>query len=142
MRDRGVGLDELHAVSCQVDRPEERRREGQRQDRRADVVAEPGERQLRGPRPATGLGRGLVDADRAPGTGQGDRGGQAVRSGPDDDRVDGRVTLLDVTASRCRAARSAAARPARHPRRVIQRIGEVIVRRADRSVALLRTLRQ
>ena len=51
-------------------------------------MAEPGERQFRGPRPATGRRRGLVDTDRAPGTGQGDRRGQAVRPGPDDDRID------------------------------------------------------
>ena len=88
MGDRGVRVDELDAAGGEVDRPEERRGERQRQDRRADVVAEPGEGQLRGPRPAAGLGRGLVDADRAPGTGQGDRGGEAVRPGPDDDRVD------------------------------------------------------
>ena len=86
--DRRVRVDELDAARREVDRGEERRGDRQRQDRRADVVAEPGEGQLGGPRPATGRRRGLVDADRAPGTGQGDGGGQAVRPGPDDDRVD------------------------------------------------------
>src|SRR6185369_12642460 len=91
MRDRGVRVDEFDAVCGQVDRLEERRRDGEWQDRRADIVAEPGEGQLRGPRPATGLGGGFVDADRASGTGKGDRGGEAVRSGTDDDRVDASV---------------------------------------------------
>ena len=61
---------------------EERRGDGQRQDRRAHVVAEAGERQLGGPRPAAGRRGGLVDTDRAPGTGQRDRRGQAVRARP------------------------------------------------------------
>ena len=109
-------------------------RERQRQDRRADVVAEPGQRQLRGPGPATGRRGGLVDADRAPGTGQGDGRGQAVRSGPDDDRVD---------AGRSRVAPRPLSDPAGpHPRRVSLRTGAVRVRRADRIVALLRRLRQ
>ena len=85
------GWIDLDAARGEVDRAEERRGERQRQDRRAHVVAEPGERQLHGPGPATGLVGGLVDADRAPGTGQRDRRGQAVRPGPDDDRVDRRL---------------------------------------------------
>ncbi len=86
--DRRVGVDQLDAAGREVDRPEERRGEGQRQDRRADVVAEPGQRQLGGPGPAAGRVGGLVDADRAPGTGQGDRRGQAVGPGADDDGID------------------------------------------------------
>ena len=46
MGDRRVGMDELHAVRGQIHGPEERRRQGERQDRRAGVVAEPGERQF------------------------------------------------------------------------------------------------
>ncbi len=46
------------------------------------------ERQLGGACPATGRRGCLVDADRAPGTGQRDRGGQPVRPGPDHDRID------------------------------------------------------
>ena len=91
VRDRRIGMDDLDAVGGQVDRGEERRRQRQRQDRRAHVVAEPGQRQLHGPRPAAGLRGGLVDADRAPGTGQRDGRGQPVRPGPDDDRVDRRL---------------------------------------------------
>ena len=67
---------------------EERRGDGQRQDRRAHVVTKAGQRELGGPRPATGLVRSLVDPDRAPGTGQRYRGGEAVRPRPDHDRVE------------------------------------------------------
>ena len=88
MGERRVGVDELDAVGVPVDRPEERRGGGQRQDRRAHVVAEPGERQLRGPGAATDRGGRLVDPDRAAGTGQGDRRGEAVGPRPDDDRVE------------------------------------------------------
>ena len=91
--DRAAAVERVGERRVRVDRArrpraarsivgEERRGERQRQDRRAHVVAEPGERQLGGPRPAAGRRRGLVDTDRAPGTGQGDRRGQAVRARP------------------------------------------------------------
>ena len=88
VRDRRVRMDQLHPARGQVDRGEERRCQRQRQDRRAHVVAEPGQGQLHRPRPATGLIGRLVDTDRAPGTGQRDGRRQAVGSRPDDDRVD------------------------------------------------------
>ena len=68
--------------------PEERRGDGQRQDRRAHVVAEPGQGQLRVRVPPPVVVGRLVDPDRAPGTGQRDRRGQPVRARPDDDRVE------------------------------------------------------
>jgi hypothetical protein len=50
-------------------------------------VAEAGERELRRARPAAdGVAR-LEDANRPPGLGNGDRGGQAVRARADDDGV-------------------------------------------------------
>ena len=88
VRDGSIGVDQLHAMGSPVDGPHERRRQRQRQDRRAHVVVESGERQLLGPGPATDGRGGLVDADRAPGTEQGDRRGQAVRAGADDDGID------------------------------------------------------
>ena len=91
MGDRRVRVDELDAVRGEVDRGEERRGDRQRQDRRAHVVAEAGERQLGGADPATGRVGGLVDPDRAAGAGEGDRRRQAVRAGPDDDRVEASV---------------------------------------------------
>ena len=60
-------------------------------DGRADVVDEPGQRELRGPRPAADRVRGLVDADGPPGARQLDRGGEPVRARPDDDRVERRA---------------------------------------------------
>ena len=84
-------------------------------------MAEPGQCQVRRPGPtADGRGR-LIDTNRAPGTGQGDRRGQAVRSGPDDDRVGSR-----------RGARGSSRGAAPHPRPVSLRTGAVRVRRADR----------
>src|SRR5262249_16390917 len=68
--DRGVGLYPLDAVAREVDRTEERRGDAQRVGRRAHVVHEPGQGQLRGPRPAAdGRGR-LVDAHRPPAPGE------------------------------------------------------------------------
>ena len=47
VRERRFRLDPLEAVARQVQRPEERRRDAQRVDRRAGVVDEAGQRQLR-----------------------------------------------------------------------------------------------
>ena len=102
----------------QVDRGEEGRGQRQRQDRRAHVVAEPGQGQGHRPRPATRLIGRLVDADRAPGTGQRDGRRQAVGSRPDDDRVDPAVlhvamlgTSGGADATRGRTNEDAMARP-------------------------------
>ena len=100
MCDRHVRVDDLDAAGGEVDRGEERGGESQRQDRRAHIVAEPGQRQLHRPRPATGLRGGLIDADRASGPGQGDGRGQPVRAGPDDDRIDHRSGHERVAARR------------------------------------------
>ena len=67
---------------------------------------------------------GLVDPDRAPGTGQGDRRGEAVRPGPDDDGVD-------------RAARPAVARSATHERRDRRAGGGRSARRFDLVVRVV-----
>ena len=88
MGERRIGLDQLDPAGGQVDRPEERRGDGQWQDGRADVVAEPRQCQLCGPRPAARRPGCLVDMNRAPRTGDRDRRRQAVRTGPDHDRVD------------------------------------------------------
>ena len=90
--DRGVRMEELDAVGREVHGPEERRGDREGQDRRADVVPEAGEGQFLGSCPATGRRRRLVDPDRAPGTGQGDRCRQPVGPGSDDDRID-RATI-------------------------------------------------
>ena len=92
MGDRGIGVDELDAVRRPVDRPEERRGERERHDRRAHVVAEPGERQLRGPGAATDRRSGLVDTHRATGPSQRHGRGQTVRTRTDDDGVERRST--------------------------------------------------
>jgi hypothetical protein len=84
MRERGRRLDQ---VELEVERPEERRCGGERVNRRADVVTEAGECELGSARPtADGVAR-LEDANRAPGLGEGDRGGEAVRACADDDGV-------------------------------------------------------
>lgn len=81
MRERSRRLDQ---VELEVERPEERRCGDQGVDRRADVVPEAGERELRGARPAADRVARLEDADRVPGLGEGDRGSEAVRARADD----------------------------------------------------------
>ena len=84
----GLGMDPLDAVPGEVHGPEERRRDPQRMGGRADVVDEPGQRQLGRPRAAAdGVGR-LVDAHGAPRTGELDRRGEAVGAAAHDDRVE------------------------------------------------------
>jgi hypothetical protein len=56
-------------------------------DRRADVMAEAGKRQLRRSRSAADSIGGLEDEDRASGLRESDAGSQPVRAGADDDRV-------------------------------------------------------
>ena len=75
-------------AGSEIDRRKEGRGDRQGQDGRTDIVPEPGQRQLGGPHPAAGDRGRLIDADRAPGPGQGDRRGQAVGPGTDDDRVE------------------------------------------------------
>ena len=88
LRDGRVRVQELDASCREVHGPEERRGDREGQDRRADVVPEPGEGQFLGACPAAGRRGRLVDADRASGTRQGDRRRQPVGPGPDDDRID------------------------------------------------------
>jgi hypothetical protein len=66
-------------------RTEEGRDGGAGMDRRADVVAEPGQRQLRGARAAADRVLRLDDADRVSGLRERDRGGEAVRPRAHDD---------------------------------------------------------
>ena len=66
---------------------QERRGERERVDRRADVVPEAGQRQLRRARAAADRRGRLEHAHRAARPGERDRGGQAVRARADDDRV-------------------------------------------------------
>src|SRR5690606_19701807 len=75
------------------DAREERRQDAERVDRRADVVVEAGEGELLGLRPAADRLLRLDDEDRVPGTRDLDRGGEPVRSCPDDDRLDHPATI-------------------------------------------------
>jgi hypothetical protein len=56
-------------------------------DRGADVVAESGQRELGGARAAADRVPRLDDENGAPGLGECDRGGEAVRAAADDDCV-------------------------------------------------------
>ena len=74
----------------------------QRVHRRADVVAEAGQRQLGGAAAASGLVGCLVDVDRQAGAGQDERGNQPVGAGTHDDgvrRPHRCVTALTVSVS-------------------------------------------
>ena len=79
MRERKRRLDPLEAVILERNRPEERRGGGHRMDRRAEVVDEPGERQLARAEAAADLLGRLANEHRAAGPGELDRGGEAVR---------------------------------------------------------------
>jgi hypothetical protein len=63
-------------------------------DRRADVVAKAGKRELRAARSAPDRLTRLEDENRPPGLGERDRGGEPVGPGPDDDRVQFPTTRL------------------------------------------------
>ena len=82
--DRSGRLDQ---VELELQRAEERGGEERRVDRGADVVAKPGERQLRCARPAADRLLRFDDADRTPCLGESDRRSEAVRPGPDDECV-------------------------------------------------------
>ncbi len=76
----------------QTERPEERRRGGERRggervDRGADVVTKAGQRQLRSARAAADRVLRLEDENRATGLRQRERRREAVRTRADDDRV-------------------------------------------------------
>jgi hypothetical protein len=84
MRERGGWLD---PVDVEAERVEERRRGCEWMDRRANVVAEAGKRQLLGTRSSADRLAGLENEDRASGLGESDGGGEPVRPGADDDGV-------------------------------------------------------
>ena len=136
VRHGDIRVDPLDAVAREVHGPEERRRDPQRMGGRADVVDEPGQRQLGRPRPAADGVRRLVDAHRAPGPRELDRRGEAVGPAADDDRVErprrGGSTGHGRTAS-------GPAQPVARRRRA-QRAGAVIVPTAMLRAALWRTL--
>ena len=84
VRERGRRFD---PVDVEVERAEERRRDCERVNRRADVVPEAGECQLGGAGAAADGVLRLDDEDGASGLRQGDGGREPVRAGADDDRV-------------------------------------------------------
>ena len=82
-----LGLAQHHAEAGQVEGAEEGRGHQRRVHRRADVVAEPLERQRLGARPAPDGRRALEHLDAVPRPGQGERCGQAVGPRAHHDRV-------------------------------------------------------
>ena len=87
---RRVRVDQRDPVPGEIEAAEERRGRRRPHDRRAHVVDEPRERQLRAAHPAAHGVASLVHDHRATGARQRDRGCQPVRPGADDDGV-GRV---------------------------------------------------
>ena len=87
MGQRHRRLDPLQAVLRQRPLAEDRGGSAQRMDGRADVVDEAGQGQRRRPAATAHLGARLQHQHAAPGSGQGDGGGQAVGPGADDERV-------------------------------------------------------
>src|SRR5699024_2377878 len=80
---------EVDAAGSQVEGAEEGARDGQRMDRRAQVVGEAGSQaQVEGAGTAAGGGFRFEDEDAQPCAGQGDGGGQPVGAGADDDGVE------------------------------------------------------
>ncbi len=80
-------LDPLDAVLLERHRAQERRGDGERMDRRADVVDEARQRQLGRPAAAAERFLGLQHPHRQPGPGEMDCRGEAVRPRPDDNRI-------------------------------------------------------
>ena len=72
----------------QVERPHRRRGEAERVHRRAEVVHEPGKRQLLAAQAAAGLLGRFEHEHPQPSFGERDRGDESVRPGADDDGVD------------------------------------------------------
>ena len=86
--DRRVGVDPFEPVTFECEVADQRRRQAERVDRGARVVDEPRQRErCRADAAADGV-RGLVDPDGAAGARELDRGGEAIRPRPDDDRVE------------------------------------------------------
>ena len=75
------------AVTIEAEPGQELRADGHRVDRRAVVVQQAGNDRLAGARATADFVGGFQDGDLEAGLGEGDRGGQAVRPGPHDDRV-------------------------------------------------------
>ena len=86
MRERRGRMDELEAMIGQRQGAQKRRREGERMDGGARVVYEPGQRQLSGATASAERLRTLQHAYAVARPRRDDRGGEAVRSGSDDDR--------------------------------------------------------
>ena len=84
-----VGLRELEAVPGEIERRERRRPGRERNDGRANVVPEPGERELFGADAAPEPICRFEKQDRTPLDGEDRRGGEPVGPGPDHDRVIG-----------------------------------------------------
>ena len=93
MRGLDRRLEQLQPELLERQRPQVRRAERERVDRRADVVAVARERQLRGAGAAADLAGPLDDEHRAAGPSELDRRGETVRAGSDDDRVDRQLQL-------------------------------------------------
>ena len=87
MRGLHLGLDQLEAVVGQRQRPQERRADRERVDRRADVVPVPGSVSSAVAVPPPTVAARSTHEHRAAGAGELDRGRQPVRAGADDDRV-------------------------------------------------------
>lgn len=76
---RDFGVQQLETVAVEPGGGEERRDRCQRMDRRAHVVREAGERELRCPRASSDGARPFEDEDRTPCLSTGDRSGKSVR---------------------------------------------------------------
>ena len=94
---------EVDAAGSQVEGAEEGARDGQRMDRRAQVVGETGgQPQVERAGAAARGGLRLEDEDAQPGARQDDRGRQTIGPGAHDDGVD---LAVDPGCGRCRVRR-------------------------------------
>ena len=89
MGQRDLRMDPLESVTPEIQSSQEGRGEPHRVDRGTDVVMEPGQRQLAGPRPTAGFGGTFEDGHRIPLARQSHRGGESVGTRPDDGGVEG-----------------------------------------------------
>jgi hypothetical protein len=87
MREHHRRLDPLETELRQRQRLKQRRRDAERMDGRAEVVHEPGQRQLPGSRAAADGRFGLEDDDLATGLGNHNCRGEPIGAGADDDGV-------------------------------------------------------
>jgi len=90
MRERHAGMDPLEPVLLQWQRVEVRGGRAERMDRRAEVVDETGQRELRAARAAADRRLGLAYPDLQARTSERDRGRKSVRPAADDLGVDAR----------------------------------------------------